>query len=86
MKDENKIAVVSTLAQLRSLPCIENSLMRSSYPIDFERCLRLGIDAIELCWYGEEFENVASGDLYGELYGWDCDSIVILNPDAVIPR
>lgn len=54
--------------------------------IDFEKCLRIGIDAIELCWYGEEFEKVASDDLYFELYGWDCDSIVVLNPDAVIPR
>lgn len=49
MKDENKNAVVSTLAQLRRLPHIENSIMRSSYLIDFEKCLRLGIDAIELC-------------------------------------
>lgn len=86
MRDENKIAVISTLAQLRRLPHIENSIIRSSYLIDFEKCLRIGIDAIELCWYGEEFEKVASGDLYFELYGWDCDSIVVLNPDAVIPR
>lgn len=86
MRDENKIAVISTLAQLRRLPHIENPIIRSSYLIDFEKCLRIGIDAIELCWYGEEFEKVASGDLYFELYGWDCDSIVVLNPDAVIQR
>lgn len=86
MKDESKIAVVSTLAQLRRLPRIENSPIRTPYPIDFERCLRFGIDAIELCWYGEEFKNVASGNLYFELCGWDCDSIVVLNSDAVIPR
>lgn len=86
MRDENKIAVISTLAQLRRLPHIENPIIRSSYLIDFEKCLRIGIDAIELCWYGEEFEKVASGDLYFELCGWDCDSIVVLNPDAVIQR
>ena len=86
IKDENRIATISTLQQLRRLPRIENSRLASSYLIDFEKCLRLGIDAIELCWYGEEFANVASGDLYFELYGWDCDSIVVLNPDVIIPR
>ncbi len=44
------------------------------------------IDAIELCWYGDEYQSVANGDLYFELYGWDCDSIVVLNPNAVVPR
>lgn len=86
IKDESRIATISTLQQLRRLPRIENSRLASSYLIDFEKCLRLGIDAIELCWYGEEFANVASGDLYFELYGWDCDSIVVLNPDVIIPR
>lgn len=86
IKDESKIAVISRLTQLRRLPHIENASIRSSYLIDFEKCLQLGIDAIELCWYGDEFEDVASDDLYFALYGWDCDSIVVLNPNAVIPR
>ena len=86
IEDENRIATVSTLQQLCRLPRIENSRLASSYLIDFEKCVRFGIDAIELCWYGEEFANVASGDLHFELYGWDCDSIVVLNPDIIIPR
>ncbi len=87
IRDESRIATISTLPQLRRLPRIEKSRgILSSYLIDFEKCVRLGIDAIELCWYGQEFENAASGDLYSELYGWDCDSIVVLNPDAIIPQ
>lgn len=72
--------------QISRLPCIKNSRLASCYLIDFEKCVRLGIDAIELCWYGDEFADIASGNLHFELYGWDCDSIVVLNPDAVILR
>lgn len=86
MKDESKIAIISTPSQLSRLPCIKNSRVSSCYLIDFEKCVRLGIDAIELCWYGDEYADTASGNLHFELYGWDCDSMVVLNPDAVIPR
>lgn len=87
LRDESKIAIISTLTQLRRLPEINNNRFGALlYFIDFERCIRLGIDAIELCWYGDEYKDVANGDLYFSLYGWDCDSIIVLNPDAVIPR
>ncbi len=51
--------------------------------IDFEECLAMGIDAIELCYYGEEYKSLNPRGMYYALYGWDCDSIVILNPDIV---
>ena len=86
MKDESKIAVISTLAQLKALPQIENPRYHSiSYLIDFEECVRRGVDAIELCWYGEEYRHVASDNLHFDLYGWDCDSIIVLNPEAIVP-
>ena len=46
---------------------------RSFYP-DFEECLRKGIDAIEIT-------NI--NEAYMGLYGWDCNSILIMNPDIV---
>lgn len=64
---------------------MENDGLAWVYSIDFEKCLHLGIDAIELCWYGDEYRDAASGNLHYELYGWDCDSIVVLNPDAIVP-
>lgn len=42
--------------------------------LDFEKLLLLGYDAIEY--------SVA--ELYFELYGWDCDCVLILNPDCII--
>ena len=47
----------------------------SDYLIDFEECVKQGIGAIELrdIWKG----------LYFPLYGWDCECILILNPEIV---
>ncbi len=44
--------------------------------MDFEKLLKLGYDAVEV-WM-----NTAR--IYFGLYGWDCDSIIILNPDCII--
>lgn len=45
--------------------------------IDFEHLYSDGIDAIEV--------NIsADSDLYMALYGWDCDSILIMNPDIIV--
>lgn len=87
MKDESRIVVINTIAQLRRLPEVKDDhRLGLSYCIDFEKCLRSGIDAIELCWYGDEYQSLVNGDLYFELYGWDCDSIVVLNQEAIVPR
>lgn len=86
VRDGAKVIVINTVEQLKALPQVDDR-MKTWYCIDFERCVQqLGIDAIELCWYGNEYKDVAAGDLHFELYGWDCDSIVILNPNIVIQR
>lgn len=46
--------------------------------IDFEKMLRDGWDALEI-------SLTDYCRLYHLLYGWDCDSIVVLNRDAVVP-
>lgn len=43
--------------------------------INFEKALESGIDAIE----------IMIDELYYPLYGWDCDSILIMNPDVIVP-
>ena len=44
--------------------------------VDFEQLIKNGIDAIE-------FNISKDWDLYMALYGWDCDSTLILNPNIV---
>ena len=44
--------------------------------LDFEKLKDSGIDAVEL-HLSEDYQ------LYWALYGWDCDSILILNPDII---
>lgn len=51
---------------------------------DFEEIMR-EYDAIELC-AGVEHSLVDYRDsVYYILYGWDCDSILILNPYVIVP-
>ena len=54
----------------------------SSYYIDFEKCFDQGIDAIELKVFSY-WDNADQSILYWKLYGWDCDCILILNPDCI---
>lgn len=46
------------------------------YYLDFEKLLADGYDAVEV---------KINADTYFSLYGWDCDSIIILNPDCIVP-
>ena len=65
-----------TLEDLQNLPIRQKDfLVGEFYIIDFEECVKRGIDAIELMDIGK--------GLYYPLYGWDCESILILNPDIV---
>ena len=84
--DGANVAIINTFKSLHALPEMPKGRFSSmSYIIDFEECFRQGYDAVELCWYGEEYHRNRKDDLYFNLYGWDCDSIVILNPDIVVP-
>ena len=54
---------------------LEPMLTLTSQP-DFEKMLADGWDAIE-------FRLSEDSELYWALYGWDCDSILVMNPDVV---
>ena len=78
--DNAHVKHLRSLKDLYVLPKIDPVHKRCGafdwYLIDFEQCLKNGIDAIELYFS----DNPA---FYYLLYGWDCDSILILNPNIV---
>lgn len=76
MPDAN-IFLIDSVEKLKELPSIDNPpIDKCMMFIDFEECVKMGYDAIEL---------VLSADrqLYWDLYGWDCDSIIVMNPDKI---
>lgn len=52
--------------------------------LDFEALMEQGYDAIELHLSEERSSIDFMKGLYWSLYGWDCDSILIMNPEVII--
>ena len=78
LKPEAKVLRIKHIDDLIGLPRAEDALsFRDWCLLDFEKLLELGYDAIEL---------VLSADprLYWRLYGWDCDSILVMNPEVIV--
>lgn len=81
-KEANVIHIYSA-KDLEQLPMQAERGTLSVRP-DYEQILKNGVDAVEL-HLSEEPPHEWHKGLYYLLYGWDCDSIVILNPDIIVP-
>lgn len=81
LSDSAKILTINSIKDLEELPKAKQPVevagsLFENY-IDFEKLIELGYDAVEV--------NISSDDrLYMALYGWDCDSILIMNPKIII--
>ena len=79
LSDDAKILYIESVNDLESLPKGKDKFglnFLSWYLLDFEK-LAETYDAVEV--------SISSDfDLYYKLYGWDCDSIVVMNPDIVM--
>ena len=76
LKDSAKVLELNDVEQLNDLPKLKPWNKNDQYDdclLDFEK-LATEYDAIEL-------RNIC--DFYWPLYGWDCNSILIMNPDIV---
>lgn len=80
-----KIKPDSRVLVIRNISDIEKYLSHKLYHniicnIDFEKIISDGYDAIELI-HGDNYMELH----FGVFNAWDCDSIVILNKDIIIP-
>lgn len=87
LSDDARVIHIRSVADLKNLPnqelpeWFDGSLWKN---IDFEKLLADGVDAVELHLSEEVLTDHSFGEgLYWQLYGWDCDSILIMNPDVV---
>lgn len=91
LDDKANIYHIYSVKDLETLPRIllsanEYDRAISKYLIDFENAVNSGYDAIEL--HLSEETDIPDGimaGLYYALYLWDCDSILIMNPDIIVP-
>lgn len=84
LKDDARVLTIESRIDLIRLKLNDLCLdFNSCYPFtmdeefypDFEKLLDLGYDAIEV---------YIRNTIYWDLYGWDCDTLLVLNPDCVI--
>lgn len=73
LKPEARVLYLREPEDLKGLPTQVENEMTTWTSLDFERLVEDGWDAVE----------VEIGPLWWQLYGWDCDSILIMNPEVV---
>ncbi len=74
LKNDIKIFIIDSFEDLKNVPLVDNSV------IDFEK-LSEKYDAVWLTEKGEASTKFTSGI---NLHTWDCESVLILNPDCFI--
>ena len=73
-----KVLYIDNVECLAQLPQRQSELVIDTWCcLDFEKLLADGWDAVEVCISDCQ-------ELYWRLYGWDCDSIVVMNPDVIV--
>lgn len=78
-----KVLHICSVDDLRDIPRV--STLSTILP-DFEELMNQGYDAMELHLSKDKYYLDDNRCLYFALYGWDCDSIIIFNPDIIIEK
>lgn len=72
--------VIDSSFDLLSMPRLAQVDGYAMFSPDFEKMLSDGIDAIHLTAKGEPLTRFSEPSLYG----WDCETVLIMNPDCVM--
>lgn len=75
LKSDATVIRLRSVDDVRSLPSAMTTELAWWYFPDFEKLVLGGVDAIVF------YHN---NELHDALYGWDCDSILVLNPDSIV--
>lgn len=79
LRDDANIIKINSKDDCSELPIVPVSPSYSGLNwllIDFEQLVKDGVDVIQV--------NMSNDDrLYWALYGWDCDSILVMNKDVI---
>ncbi len=65
---------------------ISNSAQVDALKRDFSLYNKMGFDFEKLAQKYDAIEVTINNDTYYSLYGWDCDSILILNPEIIVAK
>ena len=76
ISDDANVLYINCVDDVNKLPEQAQYKGSSIRSVDFEQLMLNGIDAIE-------FNLSNDWGLYMALYGWDCDSTLILNPNII---
>jgi len=77
---EGNVFVINSLQDAMKMPWREVEGYRSiKYP-DYEKMIELGYDAILLTENGQQETRYSEPSLYG----WDCESVLVMNPSGVL--
>jgi len=82
LKPEAKIYQINCKEDILKLQKIEYAMMRSNIYPDFEQIKESGIDAIQFNLSNDN-EGTFDDSMYFALYGWDCDSLLVLNKHII---
>jgi len=84
LKATATIFVVDSVGDMLTMPVVRtnNPILRNT--VDFEKMVQAGIDCIWLTERGQSATHLCRYAHGRDLYGWDCESVLIMNPNCII--
>lgn len=79
LSDSAKVLYINSVDDLKVLPKADDK-----FGMNFSSWILLDFEKLAETYDAVEVSISSDFDLYYQLYGWDCDSIVIMNPDIVV--